>query len=96
VKATQEVRPGVGTEADEDHGQAIASSVPAADRLAQYVQGAFVVVVQVGEDRLRRRVFLNLPSAQRAAERARDRGHTAVVALARLDVVGVIENEHLR
>lgn len=91
MTTSNEDRPGLASEATEDHGQAIASSVPAADRLAQYVQGVYVVVVQVGEDRLRRRVYLNLPSAQRAAERAQDRGHTAVVALARLDVVGVIE-----
>lgn len=92
MKATQKGRPGVGTGADRDvHGQANTSSVPVADRLAQYVHGVYVVIVQVGEDRLRRRVYLNLPSAQRAAERAQDRGHTAVVALARLDVVGVIE-----
>jgi len=90
VTTSQEDRPGLASEATEVHGQANTSSVPAADRLAQYVHGAYVVVVQVGEDRLRRRCFLSLPSAQRAAERAQDRGHSAVVALARLDVVGVI------
>jgi hypothetical protein len=91
VKATQEDRPARECEATEVHGQANTSSVATADRLAQYVQGVYVVVVQVGEDRLRRRVYLNLPSAQRAVERAQDRGHEASVVLCQLQPVGVIE-----
>lgn len=90
MTTTNEIRPGWETEADEDHGQAIASSVPAADRLAQYLDGVYAVVVQVGDDRLRRRVYLNLPSAQRAADRARERGREATIALCELHPVGVV------
>ena len=65
------------------------SSVPvAADRYAEYAQGVYVVVVETSDDRMRRRVYLNLPSAQKAVTRAQDRGHEARLFLARLDIVG--------
>lgn len=65
------------------------SSVPvAADRYAEYAQGVYVVVVETSDDRMRRRVYLNLPSAQKAVTRAQDRGHEARLYLARLDIVG--------
>lgn len=85
-----EIRPGRRTEADQDHGQAITNSLASADRLCALLSGVYVVMVQVGEDRLHRRVYLNLPSAQRAAERAQDRGHDAQVVLCQLAPVGVI------
>lgn len=58
------------------------------DKFAEYVQGVYVVVVETSDDRMRRRVYLNLPSAQKAVARAEDRGHEARLYLARLDVVG--------
>ena len=51
------------------------------------VNGVFVLVVDVStesEPRLRRRVFLQAQSAQRAADRAVERGHHAEVVLCRL------------
>ena len=91
MTTSNEDRPGVASEATRVHEQANTLSVSSDARLVALLDGAFVVVVDLDEDRHTRRVYLNLPSAQRAAERAQDRGHTAVVALARLDVVGVIE-----
>ena len=90
MKATNEIRPGWETEADQNVRAANSPSLAAGDRLAQYVQGAFVVVVQVGEDRLRRRIFLSLAAAQHAVERAQDRGHEAQVVLCQLQPVGVV------
>ena len=58
------------------------------DKFAEYAQGVYVVVVESTDERMRRRVYLNLPSAQRAVVRAQDRGHEARLYLARLDVVG--------
>lgn len=60
----------------------------AADKFADYAQGVYVVVVETSDERMRRRVYLNLPSAQKAVVRAQDRGHEARLYLARLDVVG--------
>ncbi|MEO4039127.1 hypothetical protein V3N95_07635 [Micrococcaceae bacterium Sec6.3] len=54
------------------------------------LEGVFVVLVahQVpGELRTRRRVFFNLPAAQRAADRATMRGQSAAVTLCRLEPV---------
>ena len=68
------------------------SSVPVvADRYAEYAQGVYVVVVETSDERMRRRVYLNLPGAQKAVQRAQERGHEARLFLARLDVVGGIE-----
>ena len=67
------------------------SSVPvAAGKFAEYAQGVYVVVVETSDDRMRRRVYLNLPSAQKSVQRAQERGHEARLYLARLDVVGGI------
>lgn len=52
--------------------------------------GAFVVVVHLYGDRHRRRVFLTLAAAERAARRAEDAGHVAHVLLARVVPLGVI------
>ncbi|WAJ32217.1 hypothetical protein OUO20_13720 [Arthrobacter sp. FX8] len=43
-----------------------------------------VVVVETTQDRHRRRVYFNLPSAQRAADRAIMAGHPAHVILCQL------------
>lgn len=52
--------------------------------------GAFVVVVQIDEDRYRRRVFLTLAPAERLAVKARERGHVAHVMLAHVLPLGVV------
>lgn len=51
---------------------------------AIHVAGALVVVVDTGHGKHRRRVYFNLPSAQRAADRAIEAGHDANVVLCRL------------
>lgn len=47
-----------------------------------------VAVVQTGDDRYRRRVFLTLKSAERSVLRAREAGHEAEVVLCELRVAG--------
>lgn len=58
----------------------------------QAVNDGLVIVVATmqQEGRLRRRVYYSLDSAQRAADRAKERGHDAVIMLARLTVAEVI------
>lgn len=51
---------------------------------ALYVAGALVVVVDTGHGKHRRRVYFNLPSAQRAADRAIEAGHDAEIVLCRI------------
>jgi hypothetical protein len=46
--------------------------------------GAFVVLVTITGERCRRRPYMTVAAAQRAVERAVDRGETAVVVLAEL------------
>lgn len=65
--------------------------------MRQRISGCFVAVVQIkseaAEPRYSRRVFLSLAPAQRAAERARERGLHAAVYVAELQPVGVIGDE---
>lgn len=96
---------GDGTATQKNAGQALttlATTVPAAtiatplpeftpEDAAAVARGAFVVVVQLDEDRHRRRVFLTLAAAERHAVAARERGHAAQVLLASLEPVGVIQ-----
>ena len=89
MKATNEIRPGRRTEADQSV-LANAFSLAAGDRLAQFVQGVFVTVVQDERGHARRRTYLSLSAAQHAVERARDRGHEASVVLCQLQPVGVV------
>lgn len=51
---------------------------------------AVFVVTRDVEGRTKRRPYLNLPSAQRAVERATDRGHAAHVVLVRMQAVAVV------
>lgn len=51
---------------------------------ALHVAGALVVVVDTGHGTHRRRVFLTVKSAQRAADRAIEAGHEAEIVLCRL------------
>jgi hypothetical protein len=56
----------------------------ALDDIAQHVDGCFVVVVWVSGGKYRRRCFLTVAAAERAARNAQDAGHTAEVFLAEL------------
>lgn len=63
---------------------------------AGVVDGVHVVVVRVNGEHYRRRVYLNLPSAQRAVERARHRGQGAEIVLCQLVPAGVVAGEVTR
>jgi hypothetical protein len=54
------------------------------DELAEVVDGAFVLVVRVTAVKYRRRCFLSVASAERAARNAQAAGHNAAVFLAEL------------
>jgi hypothetical protein len=54
------------------------------DDIAAHVDGAFVLVVRVTGGRYRRRCFLSVASAEKAASRATENGHDAEVYLAEL------------
>lgn len=90
MTTTNEIRPGWETEADQDVRATNGFSLAAGDRLAQFVQGVFVTVVQDDRGHARRKIYLSLAAAQHAVERARDRGHEASVVLCQLQPVGVI------
>lgn len=51
----------------------------------------YAVLVETGEGRYRRRLFLTLASAERAVERARDRGKYAYLVLVTLTPTAVIQ-----
>ena len=57
---------------------------------AGVLDGVHVVVVRVDGEHYRRRVYLNLPSANRAVARARARGYGAEVVLCQLVPAGVV------
>lgn len=50
----------------------------------------YAVLVETGEGRYRRRLFLTLASAERAVERAEDRGQSAHLVLCQIVPTGVI------
>lgn len=50
----------------------------------QAVDGVPVVIVSLPEDRTRRKVYMNLPAAERAVRRAREAGHSATLILCEL------------
>jgi hypothetical protein len=54
------------------------------DAVAEHVNGAFVLVVNVTGGRYRRHCFLSAASAERAARNALEAGHNAEVFLAEL------------
>jgi len=54
------------------------------DELASHVDGGFAVLVQVADDRWRRRVFLSAASAEAHARKAQQRGQSARVFLVEL------------
>lgn len=62
--------------------------VPFEDELVEAFQGAYALVVEVGESgQLRRRLVMSLAAAERARRRAEDRGQHCRVALVRLQLV---------
>lgn len=63
---------------------AVRFSPAEADEFAAAVDGSYVVVVRGPGGRSRRRVFLTVAAAQRAAERATERGQTVRIVLAEL------------
>ena len=65
-------------------GSILSPDVDKWQRLALHIDGAFVMVVETTHGKYRRRVWLTLAAAERAAEKARDAGHDAVVMLAEL------------
>ncbi|WP_146072476.1 hypothetical protein [Arthrobacter sp. 4R501] len=67
------------------------NSIPAATdetTATALVTGVHVVVVETAEGKYRRRVYFNLPGAQRAADRAVMSGHAAHIILCQLMPVG--------
>lgn len=54
------------------------------------VASGYAVLVETGEGRYRRRLFLTLASAERAVNRARDRGKYAYMVLVTLHPTAVI------
>ena len=60
-------------------------SIPAPSRLARsVVSQVLVVVVHTTDKTTRRRIYLSLKAAERAAARAHERGQDAEIVLARL------------
>lgn len=55
---------------------------------AHGLEDAYAVLVSTTGGRWRRRLFLSLSAAERAADSARDRGHAAELILVRLRVPG--------
>lgn len=68
----------------EEIGSRVLHPVGSLDEIAHHVDGAFVVVVETTDSKIRRRCFLTAASAERAAGRATDRGESATVYLAEL------------
>lgn len=60
------------------------------DRHVLAATAGYAVLVETGEGRYRRRLFLTLASAERAVDRARDRGHYAHMVLCRIIPSGVV------
>lgn len=54
------------------------------DKIAAHLDGAFVILVKTTRGTYRRRCFLTVASAERAVQRAQERGENAVVVLAEL------------
>lgn len=59
--------------------------------VAESLDGALVLLVRTEAGRYRRRVFLTIASAQRAADRATEAGHAAEIVLCALAPVAVVE-----
>lgn len=94
--SARESRPAGNRAANEQAGRPTLSAESTATEplsaldAAGVVDGVHVVVVRVDGEHYRRRVYLNLPSAQRAVERARARGRGAEIVLCQLVPAGVV------
>lgn len=73
---------------DSERADTLATFTP--EDAARVAGGAFVVATHTYGDRHVRRVHLTLAAAQRAVERAEDRGHQAHIVLSRIVPVGVV------
>src|SRR5699024_9669633 len=82
------IQPTANRRADNESLAGDSSSLPQSveewDTLAAQIDGAFAVIVRTTQGRYRRRVWLTLAPAERAAGKAREAGHDAVVVLAEL------------
>jgi hypothetical protein len=76
-------RPGGQSQAASDDSISL-DSVDPRDDIARHVDGTFVLVVKVTAGKYRRRCYLTVMAAEKAAQRATDRGETATVYLAEL------------
>lgn len=85
MSRTRESRP-AGNQAAETFSGGTGTSLAAAANkaAAALVTGVHVVVVETTGGLYRRRVYFNLPSAQRAADRAIMGGHSAHIILCKL------------
>lgn len=61
-----------------------------AQPLVDQVRGALCLVVTTPAGRYRRRIFLTVGAAEKAAERATDAGHVAEIVLCRLDPIWIV------
>lgn len=78
-------RPSAGnTGAAETSPREVTLSLTDLDAYADHINGVFVVLVTTLKGGYHRRCFLSLRSAQRAAEKARERGQTATITLCEL------------
>lgn len=86
MNQAKENRPGqaTGTASKQINTPSLPASVPVLTEAELQVAGAYVAVVQTAHGTHRRRVYFNLPSAQRAVDRAIEAGHEADVVLCRL------------
>lgn len=69
------------------------STVTPGTPAASYLTGALAVLVSTPHGRYRRRLYLSLSSAERFAERARDRGEDVHLVLVELHAVGLVGGE---
>lgn len=81
---TQESRPGHESKAAVNLGTTSISATLDGTTAAALLTGVHVVVVETTAGKYRRRVYFNLPGAQRAADRAIMAGHSARIILCRL------------
>lgn len=70
--------------------EAIVLTPTDADAYANHIDGCFAVVVESPGDRYRRRLYLSLAAAEKAAQRARKRGQRVKVVLAVLTPLYVL------
>jgi hypothetical protein len=76
-------RPGGRSQAAHNDSTSLDSLDPR-DEIARHIGGTFVVVVETPAGKYRRRCFLSVLAAEKASQRATDRGENATVYLAEL------------